>query len=58
MALIFDPVSDAVDKFMVRVAVWVAERTGLRQLEGKALNDASPELAVNPHVNVQIHLCN
>jgi hypothetical protein len=24
----FDPVSHAVDKFMVRVAVWGAERTG------------------------------
>ena len=58
MALIFDPVSDAVDKFMARVAVWVAERTGLRQLEGKALNDASPELAINLPVNVQIQLCN
>ena len=45
MALIFDQVSDAVDKFMAQVAVWVAERTGLRQLEGKALHDASPELA-------------
>ena len=54
----FDLVSDAVHKFMARVAVWVAERTGLRQLEGKALNDASPELAVNLPVNVQIQLCN
>lgn len=31
---------------------------GLRQLEGKALNDASPEIAVNLPVNVQIQLCN
>ena len=54
MALIFDPVSDAVDKFMARVAVWVAERTGLRQLDGKAPKDASPKLAVN----VQIQLAN
>ena len=58
MVLIFDPVSDEVDKFMARVAVWVAERTGLRQLEGKALNDASLELALNLPVNVQIPLCN
>jgi hypothetical protein len=54
----FDPVSHAVDKFIVRVAVWGRGANGLRQSEGKALNDASPELAVNPHVNVQIHLCN
>jgi hypothetical protein len=31
---------------------------GLRQLEGKALNDASPEIAVNLPVNGQIQLCN
>jgi hypothetical protein len=49
----FDPVSHAVDKFMVRVAVGRGAN-GLRQLEGKALNDASPEIAVN----VQIQLCN
>ena len=58
MALIFDPVCDAVDKFMARVAVWVGERTGVAAVERKGANDASPELAVNLPVNVQIQLCN